>query len=109
MTRTVEDFRVEDGKVYQVRRDDDAAFRAMMENCRHQVEAGAVDGEYRRTRFRIPNTVQMEIWKKHGREMDAASYGKMSPAMQRRFDRIIHSEYPQCVVGGWSQKYFQGA
>ncbi|WP_444897903.1 hypothetical protein [Microbulbifer sp. SSSA005] len=107
MARTHESFAIEDGTIYQVRKDNEQAFFAQQDHRRHQIEAGAVKEDYRRLRFSIPATIQLEIIKKYGKEMDPIRYGKMSPAEKRKFDQIIHSEFPRCIMGR-SQKFFEG-
>ena len=107
MARTHEWFAEQDGKIYQVRQDDAQAFRSMMDHRRHQIEAGAARQGYHRVRYSVPNTVQMEIWKKYGPEYDYATYGKQTEQMQQKLDSIIRTEYPYCVYD-WGRKYHQG-
>ena len=107
MARTHEDFVEEDGKVYQVRKDNEKAFHAQMTDYRHQAEAGVARRNGHRLRYSIPATVQLEILKKYGREMDPARHGKMTEAEKRKFDRIIRAEYPRCVMD-WGEKKYHG-
>lgn len=107
MARTFEDFRVEDGKVYRVRKDNEQAFKAMMQDCRHQIEAGVARQGYHRTRYRIPNEVQLKIWNKYGPEYDFAVHNKWTEQMKRKMDQVLRLEFPHCVLD-WGRKYHQG-
>lgn len=101
----VEDFKVEDGKLYQVRSQDMNKFRKVM----GQVEELNSMSTYRpeiRPSYSFPEVACLDIVKRHGRDMHPRLFPKMSETQKEKFRRIVRVEYPHCIVGGFSQRYF---
>jgi hypothetical protein len=66
-------------------------------------------GNYRpeiRPSYSFPEVACLDIVKKHGRDMHPSRFPKMSDAEKEKFRRIVRYEYPHCIVGGYSKRFF---
>lgn len=101
----VEDFKVEDGIIYQVRHQDMDKFKRV----KKQIEDINASSTYRpeiRGSYSIPEGLFPEIAKKFGKDMHPLRYQQMSLVEKEKFKRIIRTHYPDLVVGGFSKRYF---
>lgn len=101
----VEDFKEENGIIYQVRHQNMDKFLKV----KGQIEEMNAQSYYRpeiRPSYSFPEVACLDIVKKHGRDMHPRRFPKMSELEKEKFRRIVRTEYPYCIVGGYSQKYF---
>jgi hypothetical protein len=101
----IEDIKEESGQLYQVRSQNLDKFRKVM----GQVEELNSMGNYRpeiRPSYSFPEVACLDIVKKHGRDMHPTRFPKMTEAEKEKFRRIVRYEYPHCIVGGYSKRFF---
>lgn len=101
----IEDLKVEDGVIYQVRHQDMDKFRKVMS----QVEELNSMAKYRpeiRPSYSFPEVACLDIVKRYGRDMHPRRFPKMSETEKDKFRRIVRTEYPYCIVGGFSKRFY---
>lgn len=100
----VEDFVEQDGRIFQVRHQDAGKFFKVMDQIKEINERGTRRPEIRFS-YSIPEVLFPEIARKHGPDMHPQKYPKMSAVDKEKFKRIIRTEYPKCIVGGFSKRF----
>lgn len=103
-----EDFLIQDEKVLQVRRSDDAAMKKEAELQRHLAVEWLRQHKDIRPTTSVSDAVAMQIIQKYGPEMDPYRVGKMTPQEYGRYLRIIRSEYPELYTAPTERRYFNG-
>lgn len=104
----VEDFRIQDGKIIQVRASNDAALKANAAWNRQLAEEWVRQNREIRPTTSVDMTIEMEITKKFGPEYAPSRVGKMTPTEYKKYLRIIRSHYPALYVAPTEQRYFNG-
>ncbi|MCO1335191.1 hypothetical protein MO867_12695 [Microbulbifer sp. OS29] len=102
-----EDFLIQDDKVVQVRASSDNTLKKNAADRRELALTWLRQNPEIRPVATLDTTIQFEIIKKYGPEMDPIRVGKMTAAEYRKYKRIIASEYPALCIKP-SQRYHHG-
>jgi len=101
----VEDFKEEGGQIYQVRHQNLDKFRKVMGQM-EELNSMAKRRPEIRPSYSFPEVACLDIVKKYGPDMHPRRFPKMSETQKEKFRRMVRLEYPYCIVGGFTQRYF---
>ncbi|WP_444886707.1 hypothetical protein [Microbulbifer sp. JMSA008] len=103
----LEDFVIQDDRVIQVRASNDNTLKKNAADRRELALAWLRQNPEIRPVATLDTTIQFEIIKKYGPEMDPIRVGKMTDTEYRKFKRILATEYPALCIKQ-SQRYHHG-